>query len=224
MGLLGRQQDLHLYAPAPLKEIFDRQLEAADTRLPFGLHFHPLEREETLFRSSHAEVSCFRVFHRIVCWGFLFRQIRPARRLNPEKAREYGIPAAFFDRLKWGEDYLSQEGKLISNALVTDPAPKPKSYAYSADTMYNPLLAEKVKNVDLLYHETTYLKDLEERAVKRFHSTSIQAASIACQAGVQRLLIGHFSSKYEKLDEFEREAREVFPNTELAVEGVTYRV
>jgi len=224
MGLLGRQQDLNLYAPVPLKEIFDLQLKVADTKLPYNLIFHPLQQEGTLVRSSHFEVSCFRVFHRIECWGFIFRQVKPLRKLNPVKAREYDIPASFFDRLKWGEDYEARNGTVIANALVTDEAPKPKSYAYSADTAYNPVIAEKVKAVDLLYHETTYLKDLEERASKRFHCTTAQAASIALQAGVKRLLIGHFSSKYEKLDDFEQEARLIFPNTDVAIEGVTYRV
>ena len=101
---------------------------------------------------------------------------------------------------------------------------KAKSYAYSADTSYDERIIEKVRGADLLYHEATYLKDLEERAVKRFHCTTTQAACIAKKAGVERLLLGHFSSKYEKLEEFEQEARQIFPNTELALEGVTYLI
>jgi ribonuclease Z len=224
MGLLGRQQDLNLYAPAPLKEIFDMQLKVADTLLPFKLIFHPIQQEGLLARGNRFEVSCFRVFHRIECWGFIFRQVKPFRKLNPLKAREYEIPASFYERLKWGEDYHSRTGAIIENGWVTEEAPRAKSYAYSADTAFNPLVAEKVKGVDLLYHETTYLRDLEERAAKRFHCTTVQAATVARQAGVARLLIGHFSSKYEKLDDFEREAKGIFPNSEVAVEGVTYRV
>jgi ribonuclease Z len=224
MGLLGRTNDLHIYAPSPLREIFDLQMKVADTQLPFGLAFHPLQEEGIVVKDSRFEVSCFRVYHRIECWGFKFRQIRPLRKVNPEKARQFEIPSSFFDRLKWGEDYLSRSGELVSNEWVTDPAPKAKSYAYTSDTMYNEQILEKVAGIDLLYHEATYLKDLEDRAVKRFHSTTTQAARIAEKAGVSRLLIGHFSSKYEKLDEFEKEAREIFPSTEIAVEGVTYRV
>jgi ribonuclease Z len=222
MGLLGRTQDLNLYGPARLIEIFNLQLNVADTRLPFNLVFHPLSEEGILVKETRFQVSCFQVFHRIECWGFIFRQIRPTRRVNPEKARIAGIPAAFFDRLKWGEDYETQQGLLIPNDSVTDVAPRPKSYAYSADTIYNPEIAVKVKDVDLLYHETTYLKDLEDRAMKRYHCTTIQAADIAKTACVKRLLIGHFSSKYDKLDEFEKETKEVFPNSFLALEGVTY--
>jgi ribonuclease Z len=107
---------------------------------------------------------------------------------------------------------------------VTFAAPLPKSYAYCADTIYDTRLVEKIKEVDLLYHETTYLKDLHERAAARFHSTTIQAADIAKQAGVKKLLIGHFSSKYELLDQFLTEATEVFENTELALEGACYTI
>jgi ribonuclease Z len=224
MGLLGRSQDLNLYGPAPLIDIFNMQLRVADTQLAYKLIFHPLQEEGILVRDNRYQISCFRVFHRIECWGFIFRQIRPPRRVNPEKAILAGIPAAFFDRLKWGESYENQQGLMIPNASVTDPAPRPKSYAYSADTAYNDEVAEKVTGVDLLYHEATYLKDLEERATKRYHCTTVQAASIAKIAGVQQLLIGHFSSKYDRLDEFEKEAREVFPNTYLALEGVSYLV
>jgi ribonuclease Z len=224
MGLLGRTQDLNLYGPPRLIDIFNLQLEVADTTLPFNLIFHPLGEEGNLLKENRYQVSCFKVFHRIECWGFIFRQIRPPRRVNPDKARIAGIPAAFFDRLKWGEDYETREGLLIANDSVTDVAPKPKSYAYSADTVYNPDIAVKVKDVDMLYHETTYLKDLEDRATKRYHCTTVQAAAIAKTAGAKQLLIGHFSSKYDKLDEFEKETREIFPNSFLALEGVSYIV
>jgi len=224
MGLLGRTQDLNLYGPPRLIDIFNLQLEVADTTLPFNLIFHPLGEEGILLKENRYQVNCFKVFHRIECWGFIFRQIRPPRRVNPDKARIAGIPAAFFDRLKWGEDYETREGLLIANDSVTDVAPKPKSYAYSADTVYNPDIAVKVKDVDMLYHETTYLKDLEDRATKRYHCTTVQAAAIAKTAGAKQLLIGHFSSKYDKLDEFEKETREIFPNSFLALEGVSYIV
>lgn len=224
MGLLGRIQELYVYAPPQLKELIDLQLKFADTQLPFPFHFMCLHEEGMLMRDNKVEVSCFKVSHRIECWGFSFRQIRPLRKINPEKAREKGVPAAFFDRLKWGEDYVSKEGMVINNELVTDALPKGKSYAYAADTIYDERIVDKVRGVDLLYHESTYLKDLEERATKRFHSTSAQAATIAQKAGVKKLLIGHFSSKYETLEGFEQEAREIFPNTDLALEGVTYRV
>jgi ribonuclease Z len=224
MGLLGRTQDMHIYAPSALQDIIGLQLKVADIQLPYPLHFHTLDTEGPVLREAKFEVSCFPVFHRIECWGFRFREVRPFRRINPEKAREYSVPSSFFDRLKWGESYLRKDGVLVENQSVTEPAAKAKSYAYAADTLFDPRIAERVRDADLLYHETTYLKDLGEQAGKRYHSTTVQAATIALQAGVERLLIGHFSSKYEKLQAFEQEAREIFPNTDLALEGVTYKV
>jgi ribonuclease Z len=229
MGLLGRTQDLHLHAPAALQEIIGLQLKVADIQLPYLLQFHALAQDEpnqltVLVHEARFEICCFPVVHRIECWGFLFREVRPLRRVNPEKAREHDVPASFFDRLKWGESYQKKDGTIVDNQLVTDPAHKARSYAYAADTMFDVRIAAYVSGVDLLYHETTYLKDLEIQAGRRFHSTTVQAATIALQAGVKRLLIGHFSSKYEKLQAFEQEARELFPNTDLALEGVTYKV
>ncbi|ULQ54573.1 ribonuclease Z [Flavihumibacter fluvii] len=224
MGLLGRELDLHLFAPAALKEIIDLQLKVADTVLPYTLHFHPLEGDRLLVKNDKFSVRSFPVSHRIPCWGFRFEQVKAPRKINPELARLNEIPAAFLDRLKWGEDYTTKDGRVIPNAAVTEAAAPPKSYAYSADTTYDESIISQVQGVDLLYHEATYLKDLEDRALKRFHCTTHQAARIAEKAGVARLIIGHFSSKYEKLDLFEAEVREVFPNSALAQEGVSYRI
>ena len=158
--------------------------------------------------------------HRIDCWGFLFRENKNPRSIDIERARSYEIPATYFEELQKGKDYRNKKGDIIPNNQVTTAAPAAKSYAYCADTLFDETLAEKVKGVDLLYHETTYLKDLEDRAAMRFHSTTVQAAEIAKLAGVKKLIIGHFSSKYELLDAFLTEASEVFPNTELALEGL----
>jgi len=223
MGLLNREQDLHLYAPEPLQEILNLQFKAACTVLPYKLHFHALKEEGLLVKTDKFRVDCFPTKHRIPCWGFRFEQVKAPRKLNPEKALSYSVPSSFFDRLKWGEDYHNN-GQVVRNEWVTEPAPKPKSYGYCADTIYDASLAEKIKNVDLLYHETTYLKELAERAASRFHATTVQAALIAKKANARRLLIGHFSSKYDKLEIFEQEAREVFEATDLALEGVTYTV
>ena len=224
MGLLQREHDLHLFAPAPLKEILDLQFKAANTILPYKLHFHPLVKDEMIIKNDRFQVECFATKHRVECYGFRFQQVKAPRRINPEKAVQHGIPAVFYDRLKYGENYITKDGKVVFNETVTEPAPQPKSYAFCADTLYDEDLIEKIKNVDLLYHETTYLKDLAERAYSRFHSTTWQAATIAKKANVGRLLIGHFSSKYDKLDIFQIEAREVFEDTDLAIEGVTYKV
>jgi len=224
MGLLGREQELHLYAPAGLKTIIDLQLAVADTTLPFPLVFHPLEAEGMLVDTPKFSVECFATQHRVPCWGFIIREKRKPRKIHKEKVLQYDIPAAFYERLKDGDDYENKEGELIRNEWVTLANKPARSYAFCADTRFDESLIDKTKGVTLLYHEATYLKDLAERALARFHSTTVQAATIALRAGVGRLLIGHFSSKYEKLDEFRNEAQAVFAETELAIEGVTYRV
>ncbi len=224
MGLLGRTQELHLHAPGPLEEIVRLQLSVADTHLPFALHFHPLRTEGIIVTDKKIQVECFKVKHRIECWGFLFREKKNPRKVNPERAATYEIPAAFYEKLQQGLDYTTKKGTIVPNDEVTVAAAKPRSYAYCADTIYDESLVDKIKEVDLLYHETTYLKDLHERAASRFHSTTHQAASIAKLGNVKKLLIGHFSSKYETLEEFLPEACAVFENTELALEGACYRI
>lgn len=223
-SLLARTNDLYLYAPAALKPILDLQLEAASTNLCYNLHFHPIEKEGLLVDDKKFMVECFATTHRIECWGFILREKKKSRKINKDEVVKTDIPAAFYERLKEGADYTTKDGIIIKNETVTIPATPPKSYAFAADTIYYEALAEKVKGVTMLYHEATYLKDQEQRAADRFHSTTVQAAAIAKKAGVEKLLIGHFSSKYEVLDEFLNEAREVFPNTELAIEGATYTV
>lgn len=224
MGLLGRDQDLHLYAPAGLKHIIDLQLAVADTTLPFSLLFHPLEGDAVLVDTPKFSVSAFQTQHRIPCWGFIIREKRKPRKIVKDKTVEHDIPAAFYERLKDGEDYETKDGRIIPNDWVTIANKPERSYAFCADTRFDETLCEKAKGVSMMYHEATYLRDLSERADARFHSTTEQAATIALRAGVKKLLIGHFSSKYEKLDLFLEEAREVFPETDLAVEGVTYKI
>ncbi|MGI8951547.1 MAG: ribonuclease Z [Chitinophagaceae bacterium] len=224
MGLLNRDHDLHIHAPAALREIICMQLQVANTTLPFTLHFHALQNEDCIVDEEKYTVECFQVNHRIECWGFLIKEKKKPRKINREKVLEYKVPISFYDNLRNGEDYKNENGELIENEMLTFANSPAKSYAYCADTIYDESIADKIKNVDLLYHESTYLKDHESRAASRFHSTSEQAASIAKLANAKRLIIGHFSSKYEQLDKFIQEAQAVFPNVELGLEGVTYRV
>jgi ribonuclease Z len=219
MSLLNRTQDLHLHAPPELEQLITMQLNFASTHLCFNLHFHPLQKEGLIVNDHKMTVECFKVKHRIECWGFLFRQKKKPRKLDAERAKIYEIPSAFYENLQMGEDYVTKKGTIVPNEEVTIEAPKGKSYAYCADTIFDETLAEKVQGVDMLYHETTYLKDLHERAAARFHSTTVQAGTIAKKANVKKLLIGHFSSKYENLEGFLQETKEVFENTELAIQG-----
>jgi ribonuclease Z len=222
MGLLGRELDLHLYAPPEFQPIIDLMLKAADTNFGYTLHFHPLEKEGILIDDPKFSVECFSVYHRIKCWGFVFREKKKPRKINKQTIGSYLLDAVSFERLKMGENATTDTGEVVLNEKVTIANTPARSYAYCADTIYNPAIAEKVKDVSMIYHETTYLRGLEDRAFQRFHSTTHQAADIAIKANAGNLLIGHFSSKYEELDSFLTEAREIFPATNLAIEGVTY--
>lgn len=223
-GLLGHQQDLHIYAPSPLQQLIELQLKAADTTLPYDLYFHTIRNEGMLVDNEKFSVKCFRTNHRIECFGFVFTEKKRPRRLLPEKAREYEIPTLFYERLTLGEDYIKKDGTVVKNEWVTEEGIKGKVYAFCADTKYDESLIPHIQGADMIYHETTYLDNLQQKAIERFHSTSKQAALMAKKANVKKLLIGHFSSKYDTLEEFEKEAREIFENTELAIEGVTYKV
>lgn len=224
MGLLSRKHDLHLYAPAALKEIIDLQLKVASAHLPYQLHFHPLTEEGVILDEKKMEVSCFKVKHRIECWGFLFREKKNPRKIEIDEVKKYNIPPSFFERLHMGDDFITDENRVIQNDLLTSAATAAKTYAYCADTVYDEELISKVKGADLLYHEATYLHALQVKASSRFHCTTIEAATIAKKAGVKKLLLGHFSSMYETLDEFKTEACSVFENTELALEGACYNI
>jgi ribonuclease Z len=224
MGLLGRKVELHLYAPPQLIDVINLQFKVSDSHLPYQLHFHPLNGDDLLFEDKKIRISSFKVFHRIDCWGFLFHEKRFLRKIDAQKANRYNIPLSFYENLHRGEDYLTPGNTLIPNAELTVEGPHATSYAYCADTGYNELVSEKVRGVDVMYHEATYLHEFEDRAHARFHSTSKQAAMVAQKAGAKRLLLGHFSSKYEELDDFKTEACTIFPQTELAIEGVTYLI
>jgi ribonuclease Z len=224
MGLLGREHALNLYAPATLLEIINLQLKVASTTLPFQLNFIPIEKNGLLCAESKFTVHCFAVKHRIDCWGFRIAEKKNPRKIDREKTLQYEIPTAFYERLKLGEDYTNKEGELIKNEWVTTPNTETKVYCYCADTIYDETMVAHVRDCHLLYHETTYLHDLKDRAAARFHSTTEQAATIAVLANAKKLIIGHFSSKYESLEDFLKEATAVFANTELAIEGVSYAV
>lgn len=221
-ALLGRIQPLHLVGPPALWDIIHLQLKHADSVLPFELHFHPLEKEGIIMDEKRFHVSCFPTKHRIQCWGFKVEQKKNPRKIHAVNARAHEIPSSFFERLQMGEDYTNKEGVTIPNEAVTIPNTAPRSYAFCADTKYDEDLLQYISDVDLMYHETTYLDNLRERAIERYHSTSKQAAELAVKARAKKLIIGHFSSKYDVLDEFLHEACSVFPNTDLAMEGTTY--
>lgn len=223
-ALLGRIQPLHLYGPPALQELITLQLKLADTILPFEFTFHPIKEQGLLLDAKHYTVECFETKHRIPCWGFIVREKRNLRKLNIEQVRAYNVPLTYFSKLQNGEDFITSDNTIIRNEILTEQNSKSKSYAFCADTIYDEQLAKIVEHIDLIYHETTYPAVFADKAAERYHSTTKQAAAIALKANVQKLLIGHFSAKFEHLESFELEAREIFSNTEMAKEGTTYLV
>ena len=223
-GLLSHMQELHVYGPAPLQQIIEMQMGVAETVLPYPLFFHTLTEPAVLVDNEKIRISCFRTTHRIECYGFLFDEKEGKRKLLIDKVKKHNIPVSFYSSLQEGLDYITPRGQVVSNESVTAAPGKGKKYAFCADTKYDEGLIPHIYGADMIYHETTYLDNLREKAFERFHSTTKQAAEIAKKAMIGKLLIGHFSSKYSTLELFESEAKEVFPNTELAIEGVTYEI
>ncbi len=222
MGLNNRKSELTIHSPKNLKEIIELQFSVANAHLPYPINFQVLENEGTIFEDKKIAIQCFRVNHRIETWGFIFSEKKNARRIDPQKVALHDIPSSFYESLQEGHDYISSSNEIIKNELLTSPGPESKSYAYCADTGYFEPIIEKIEEVDLLYHESTYLHALEDKALDRFHSTTKQAATIALKAKAKKLLLGHFSSKYDDLHLFQCEACEVFENTECALEGTCY--
>lgn len=223
-SLLGRTKPLTIYAPPLLEEVLNKIIRSSYVELGYPLHFYSLVKEEVITNKQEFTVRCFQVAHRIECWGFCVEEKKNPRKIDLERVQQYNVPKTFYEELQQGENYITPEGALIPNEELTVPNIPSKSYAYCADTAFFPPLSNKIKNATLLYHEATYLNELEMQAAQRFHSTTAQAATIAKMAQAQRLLIGHFSSKYAELNPFLLEAQQVFPFTELAQEGVTYLV
>ena len=225
--LLRRNKPLDIFSPTGLEEIIRVQLEAGQTELCYPLHFHIVdtERHQMIFENRQMEVWSLPLNHRIPCSGFMFREKKKERRINKELFEAMQLPHHLAPRLKAGEDVQDPStGEFLSNKKLTLPPNHERSYAYCSDTAYYEPLIDQIKDADILYHDCTFDKAGTDRAVQTYHGTTEHAATIAQKAGVSRLLIGHFSAKYEDLSPLLEEAREIFPETELALEGEVFQV
>ena len=227
MGLLftnhlySRSKELHIYAPAELKEIIDIQLKASKSTLIYPLIFHPLTPnvKEVILDGTNFEISSFPLKHSVDTWGFLFKEISTGRKLRKDFLMTEQLLISDIKKIKDGEDYTNETGAVYKNEDITNPADKPRSYAYCSDTIYDEDILNYIDNTDLLYHEATFTNAFAEVARAKMHSTSIEAATIAKMANVKQLLIGHFSARYDDDVELLAEARSVFPNTISAADG-----
>jgi len=226
MHLQGRTKPLYLYGPRGLKEIIITHFKSSDTVLKYKLIFTPTNAQEPtlIFEDKHIKVTTIPLDHRIDCTGFLFREKPHPIRFNKTKLPP-NLSLANIASLKKGEDILDDNGKLLykNKALTLPPWPQ-RSYAYCSDTRYMASLKNQLKKVDLLYHEATFLNENELRASNTYHSTAGQAAQLAKEAKAKKLLLGHFSARYKDLKPFEDEARKVFKESYLALEGTTFEV
>ena len=222
MHLLGRKKDLHIHAHKELKEIIDLQLRSSDTELNFPLFFHPIpeDLEGSIFEDDNIKVSNLLLDHSIKCSGFVFEEIRSKRKIIKSEVEKLNVPYEKMKSLKNGVDWINKKGEIIPNEQLTIENSKPHTYAFCSDTRYNKQLISKIDGVDLLYHETTFKKDLEERAFQTGHSTTLQAASIARKSNVKNLLIGHYSQRYRNFQELADESKEIFENVIVSYSGL----
>ena len=221
MHLLGRKTDIHIFAPPELEQIMELQFRLTYVKLNFNLIFHSIEvKEKTLiFEDTLIEVFAFPLKHRIKCYGYLFKEKIKDRGVIKEMIDEHQLSIAEIVQLKRGNDVERASGEVLNYLELTLDPPKQQSYAFCTDTKYIESLKEIVKEVDLLYHEATFTHDLLDRAKATFHSTGQQAATLAKNANVKQLILGHFSQRYGDTSEIEQEAKAVFENTTCVRDG-----
>lgn len=225
-GLLGRTTPLHIYADAMLRRLMQPQLAFFCKELKYEIIFHDIDagKHSLIYEDSAITVYTLPQKHRIPCCGFLFKEKPKKRHIRRDMIDAYNIPEYRRAGIKNGDDYITPEGDIISNERLTTDADPSRSYAYCSDTLPCPENCELIKEVDLLYHEATFAKSESTRAQSTYHSTAAQAAAIAKEADAKRLVIGHFSSRYDDENSLLAEAKEIFPNSELAAEGKCFKI
>lgn len=220
-GMLGRTAPLHIYADPKLEELMKPQIDYFCKGMNYPLFFHNIDptRQQTIYEDNTITVETLPLSHRIPCCGYLFREKPKKRHLIGDVANYYNIPTYMRQSIKDGADFITPEGEVIPNCRLTKEPDPSRSYAYCSDTAPCRFGCGVLDGVDLLYHEATFAESEKERAAQTFHSTARQAAQAAKDAGVKRLLIGHYSSRYDTADVQLDEAREIFPDTIAAEEG-----
>ena len=219
-GMLGRTAALHIYAYKDLEDILKRQIDYFCTGLEYEIIFHAIDPtvQQVIYEDRSLTVETVPLRHRVPCCGFIFREKPTLPHIRRDMLDCYEIPISQVNNIKNGADWTTPDGEFVPNSRLTIPADPPRSYAYCSDTKYFDALAQEVKGVSTLYHEATYDSANDARAKLYNHSTARQAATVARDAGVGQLVIGHFSARYEEENLLLDEAKEVFSNTVLADE------
>ena len=223
-SLLNRPNDLHIYGPKGIKDIILLQIKLSKSYTSYNLFFHELEADtsELIFEDDKVEVHTIPLKHRIYANGFLFKEKPGLRRIDIVAAEERQIDVCYYNKLKQGGDVKMDDGTIVKNAEVTlDPLPT-QSYAFCSDTIYNEAIIPLIKEVDVLYHESTFLEQDVERCIPTGHSSAKQAATIAKKAKVKNLILGHYSTRYSNIELFKQEAETVFEPVFVADDGKVF--
>ncbi len=222
--LIGREAELHIYGPKGIKEIILLQLKLGKSWIKYPLYFHELEGKEPqlIFEDDKVTVHTIPLKHRVYTNGFVFKEKIGDRKLNITAVKKAKIDMSYYQKIKQGFDVTNEEGVVISNKDITYDPEKPKSYAFCSDTAYFPECIPQLKNVTTLYHESTFLEEHKSLCASTKHSTAKQAALIAKEANVGKLILGHYSTRYSSLNKFIDEAETIFKNVELAEDGKTF--
>ncbi|HDP74786.1 MAG TPA: ribonuclease Z [Bacteroidales bacterium] len=225
-NLLGRKADLHVYGVTDFEDIFYKNIDYFTDQMSFKVIYHVVDpfKVEQIYTDRHVVVSTLPLRHRVPAVGYLFREAPKPLNIRKELIAKYNLSLSEIVEIKNGSDYITPKGEVIPNSEFTYIASLPRSYAYCSDTLYSERLVGLVKNVDLLYHEATFLHSHLKLARLTGHSTAKQAATVAFKAGVGKLIIGHFSSRYKNEKDLLKEAEEIFPLTEIVNDGNTFSV
>lgn len=226
LNLLGRTAELHIHSPKGLETLLTPMLDFFNRQMTYKVLFHEFDTKEPMqiYEDRSLTVTTIPLRNRMPCCGFLFAEKRRPNHIIREMVDFYQVPVYELNRIKNGADYVTPEGKTVSNNLLTRPSAPSRSYAYCSDTIYLPSIVEQIKGVDLLFHEATFANEDAPRAKETFHTTAAQAAEIARKAEVKKLLIGHFSARYEDENILLQEASAIFPDTQLAKETLCVSV
>ncbi|MBT3749056.1 MAG: ribonuclease Z [Bacteroidetes bacterium] len=225
-NLMGRKVPLNLYGPEKLKNILDAVYGNMGEKMNYTINFFPLnwQDKQLLLETEKISVYSFPLDHKIQSCGFLFKEKKQARNLIKTAKEDYDLGIKEIIQLKNGEDVKRDTGDILSYKLLTNKSFTPRSYAYVSDTRYYEPLVDHIRDVDLLYHEATYLEEMSSQAQLTGHSTSMEAARIAKMAKVKKLVIGHFSTRYKSTAPLLEEAQNIFPNTFAAADGMSFDV
>ncbi len=227
LHLLGREKELNLYSPPGLSEIIKMQFDICKMKLAYKINYHDLEKGgETIFEDSSLKIETIEMLHSIPSFGFLFTEKQGVKNIKKEYVTKYDMPFNKIIDIKNGSDYITSQGQILPNEKITIPPPSPRIYAFCSDTVYTEYFIDQIKGANMLYHEATFRKEFSDIARQKFHATTTEAATIALKANVKKLLIGHYSARYndKELGSYLEEAKTIFSNTCLAEETKTYKI